>query len=113
MMSVKLFELLNLTAKKCRNTQEIFGGIQVIFSGDFFQLPPVGSSDNIDTQKFCFESKSWNELFNGNQIQLKKIFRQTDPVYTKILNQIITQNQLSDFEPVRLFNSVKQIELNS
>ena len=33
--------------------------------------------------------------------------------YTKILNQIITQNRLSDFEPVRLVNSVKQVELNS
>ena len=31
----------------------------------------------------------------------------------KILNQIITQNRLSDFEPVRLVNSVKQVELNS
>ena len=42
-----------------------------------------------------------------------KNYAQTGSEYTKILNQIITQNQLSDFEPVRLFNSVKQIELNS
>jgi len=33
--------------------------------------------------------------------------------YTRILNQIITQNRLSDFELVKLVNSVKQIELNS
>ena len=32
---------------------------------------------------------------------------------TKILNQIITQNRLSDFELVRLVNSVRQVELNS
>ena len=31
----------------------------------------------------------------------------------KFLNQIIKQNRLSDFEPVRLVNSVKQVELNS
>ena len=42
-----------------------------------------------------------------------KNYAQTGSEYTKILNQIITQNQLSDFEPVRLVNSVKQIELNS
>lgn len=127
MMSVKLFELLNLTAKKCRNTQKIFGGIQVIFSGDFFQLPPVGSSDNIDTQKFCFESSSWNELFDGNQIQLKKIFRQTDPVYTKILNQIRVgqisrssltklqsfigrENENTEIKPTILFPTKRKVE---
>ena len=42
-----------------------------------------------------------------------KNYAQTGSEYTKILNQIITQNRLSDFEPVRLVNSVKQIELNS
>ena len=40
-------------------------------------------------------------------------YAQTGSEYTKILNQIITQNRLSDFELVRLVNSVKQIELNS
>ena len=42
-----------------------------------------------------------------------KNYAQTGSEYTKILNQIITQNRLSDFERVRLVNSVKQIELNS
>ncbi len=42
-----------------------------------------------------------------------KNYAQTGSEYTKILNQIITQNRLSDFELVRLVNSVKQIELNS
>ena len=42
-----------------------------------------------------------------------KNYAQTGSEYTKILNQIITQNRLSDFEPVRLVNSVKQVELNS
>ena len=42
-----------------------------------------------------------------------KNYAQTGSAYTKILNQIITQNRLSDFEPVRLVNSVKQVELNS
>ena len=42
-----------------------------------------------------------------------KNYAQTGTEYTKILNQIIRQNRLTDFEPVRLVNSVKQIELSS
>ena len=42
-----------------------------------------------------------------------KSYAQTGSEYTKILNQIIMQNRLSDFEPVKLVNSVKQVELNS
>ena len=40
-------------------------------------------------------------------------YAQTGSEYIKILNQIIKQNRLSDFEPVRLVNSVNQIELSS
>ena len=40
-------------------------------------------------------------------------YAQTGSEYTKILNQIIKQNRLMDFEPVRLVNSVKKIELSS
>ena len=42
-----------------------------------------------------------------------KNYVQTGSEYTKILNQIIKQNNLTDFELVRLVNSVKQVELNS
>ncbi len=40
-------------------------------------------------------------------------YAQTGSEYTAILNQIIKQNKLTDFEPVRLVNSVKKIELSS
>ena len=40
-------------------------------------------------------------------------YAQTGLEYTKILNQIIRQNRLTDFEPVKLVNSVKKIELTS
>ena len=40
-------------------------------------------------------------------------YAQTGSEYTKILNQIIKQNRLMDFEPVKLVNSVKKIELSS
>jgi Bax protein len=40
-------------------------------------------------------------------------YAQTGSEYTRILNQIIKQNRLMDFETVRLINSVKKIELSS
>jgi len=92
MMSKRLFDILDLvgkTARKCHSRP--FGGIQLIFCGDFYQLPPVGgsNSDDPDNSRFCFESESWFETFpKANHIQLKQIFRQNDPVYCQILNQV-------------------------
>jgi ATP-dependent DNA helicase PIF1 len=89
MLSLKLFNVLNAIGKAVRNNPNPFGGIQLVFSGDFFQLPPVGDKDEPDTQRFCFESEDWNTVFRPHcQIQLIKIFRQTDEIYSTILNQI-------------------------
>jgi ATP-dependent DNA helicase PIF1 len=89
MLSLKLFDVLNAIGKAVRNNPNPFGGIQLVFSGDFFQLPPVGDKDEPDTQRFCFESEDWNTVFRPHcQIQLIKIFRQTDETYSTILNQI-------------------------
>jgi len=89
MMSQKLFELLDAIGKAIRKNNRPFGGIQLIFSGDFYQLPPVGDKDIPETTRFCFESPNWPQTFQPpNHIQLTKIFRQSDPIYQKILNQI-------------------------
>lgn len=89
MLSLKLFNTLNEIGKAIRGNFKPFGGIQLVFSGDFYQLPPVGDKDNPDTQRFCFESDDWNSVFHRDcQIQLVKIFRQTDEIYANILNQI-------------------------
>ncbi len=89
MMSLKLFETLDAIGKSVRKDRRPFGGLQLIFSGDFYQLPPVGDKDDPDTCKFCFESELWFSTFpKQNHIQLKKIFRQNDPVYQTILNQV-------------------------
>jgi uncharacterized FlgJ-related protein len=54
------------------------------------------------------------DFINGLDLtETLKNYAQTGAEYTKILNQIIKQNRLTDFEPVRLVNSVKQIELTS
>ena len=89
MMSLKLFETLDAIGKAVRKNSRPFGGIQLIFSGDFYQLPPVGDKDDPDTSKFCFESEFWFSTFQRqDHIQLQKIFRQNDPVYQSILNQV-------------------------
>lgn len=89
MMSQKIFELLDAIGKGIRKNGRPFGSIQLIFLGDFYQLPPVGDKSDTETSKFCFESEQWGSTFyKENIIQLKKIFRQKDPVYATILNQI-------------------------
>ena len=89
MLSLKLFDTLNEIGRTIRNNGKPFGGIQLAFSGDFYQLPPVGDHLEPDTQRFCFESTEWNNAFHKDcQIQLVKIFRQTDEIYSAILNQI-------------------------
>ena len=88
MMSEKLFDILDLIAKRARKCfDKPFGGIQLVFSGDFYQLPPVGDDHDQITKNFCFESSNWKNTFNST-IKLTKIFRQNDLDYTKILNQI-------------------------
>ena len=89
MMSQKLFELLDSIGKAVRRNPRPFGGIQVIFSGDFYQLPPVGNKDEPETTKFCFESGLWFQTFSlENHVNMNKIFRQSDPIYQRILNQV-------------------------
>ena len=78
MMSCRVFELLNKIGKEIRNNNKPFGGIQIIFSGDFFQLPPVKET------VFCFESEEFNKCFD-NIIHLTKVFRQSDNVFKKLL----------------------------
>ena len=57
--------------------------------------------------------RSKNKKING--LELAKTlgnYAETGSEYTKILAQIIVQNRLMDFEPVRLANSVQRQELN-
>jgi len=89
MLSLKLFDALNQIGKAVRGNNRPFGGIQVIFSGDFYQLPPVGNKEDKNTMRFCFESDDWNSIFHRDcQIQLLKIFRQKDKSYASLLNQV-------------------------
>ena len=88
MMSMRLFELLDYLGRKIRKKDQPFGGIQVIFSGDFYQLPPVPDRDDPDTAKFCFESPLWSQTFK-RQTELRHNYRQSgDASLVSVLNQI-------------------------
>ncbi len=87
---MRLFELLDYLGRKIRKKEVPFGGIQVIFSGDFYQLPPVPDKGGDEaTAKFCFESPIWQETFH-KQIELRRNFRQGDSTLSFVLNQIRT-----------------------
>ncbi len=61
-----------------------------------------------------FSLRQKNKKISGLELtETLNNYAQTGSEYTKILNQIIRQNRLTDFEPVRLVNSVKKIELSS
>jgi len=128
MMSKKLFDLLDNIGKQVRKNDKPFGGIQLIFSGDFYQLPPVGNKDDPETIQFCFESNQWFITFPlENQIQLSVIFRQQDPVYASILNQIrngiikkssctkleeyVNRPLPKDFRPTKLYPTRNKVDM--
>ena len=90
MMSLKLLLLLDSIAKIFYKNDKPFGGLQIIFTGDFYQLAPVYNKDSEKEEAmFCFQHELWNQLFpKENQIVLKTIFRQNDEVLLKILKYI-------------------------
>jgi ATP-dependent DNA helicase PIF1 len=88
MMSKRMFELLEKIGRMLRNKKGYFGGLQVIFTGDFFQLPPI-SDDGEKETPFCFESEHWFDVFlPENHIELIHIFRQNDQLYVDILTKV-------------------------
>jgi ATP-dependent DNA helicase PIF1 len=90
MMSVKIFEILDEVGKEHRRCFQLpFGGLQVIFVGDFFQLPPVGEPKDPSSSQYCFQSALWDATFQrANHFLFQTAFRQADPVYFKLLNEV-------------------------
>jgi ATP-dependent DNA helicase PIF1 len=89
MMSKKIFEVLEELSRFTRLNSKPFGGLQVVLTGDFFQLPPIGNVNEPDTSAFCFESPLWHTVIPlDNHIELKTMFRQKDPKYIEILSQV-------------------------
>ena len=85
MMSPDLFDKLEEIARIIRKSKLPFGGIQLILSGDFCQLPVVGSD------KFCFEADSWNFCVEET-VYLTEIIRQCDKTFQDLLNNVRVGN---------------------
>ena len=87
MLTPALLEYLDEVGRRVRNSPRPFGGIQLVFVGDFYQLPPVAR----DSQKaaFAFQSPLWDTVVEES-ILLKQIIRQKDPVFQAILNEART-----------------------
>ena len=93
MLHKKQFDLVNTVLQYFRENDKPFGGIQVVLCGDFFQLPPIGTSGETNRDKFCFMSQSWLSA-DLSICYLTDQFRQTDSELNQILNEI-RQGQVS------------------
>ncbi|PRW58054.1 ATP-dependent DNA helicase PIF1 [Chlorella sorokiniana] len=88
MMDGRLFDALEHVARKVRGSNAPFGGIQLILSGDFHQLPPVAKGKDAASQrKFCFEAESWARCVHECCF-LSKVFRQADNEFVEMLARI-------------------------
>jgi ATP-dependent DNA helicase PIF1 len=83
MLTPLLLETLDEVAKIVRRSQRPFGGLQVVFVGDFLQLPPISKDGAI---RFAFESPIWSSLLKRT-IHLTKIFRQEHSGFQTILDE--------------------------
>lgn len=87
MLDGDLLDRLDFIAQKIRRNKRPFGGIQLIFCGDFFQLPPV-SKDPDNPTRFAFEAALWSEGIDVT-IMLQKVFRQQgDTEFIDMLNKM-------------------------
>ncbi len=91
MLHAKQLNLVNQILKYFKESDDAFGGIQVIVAGDFFQLPPVGKNDERNRDKFCFMSEAWVEA-KFRVCYLTEQHRQGNDFLNDILNAIRAQN---------------------
>lgn len=85
MISGKHLYMIDKILRTIRNNNIPFGGMQVILSGDLFQLPPVSNDRN--STDFIFTSKTWQEL-DLRICYLTKAFRHKDQKFLNLLAAI-------------------------
>jgi ATP-dependent exoDNAse (exonuclease V) alpha subunit len=89
MLHASFVDMLDKLGKHMRRNEKPFGGIQVVFTGDFFQLPPVTRpTDEYENKEvFAFASDAWKKA-KPVVCYLTEQFRQDDDKLTSILQAI-------------------------
>lgn len=88
MVSPDLLQLINEACQYHRNSKLPFGGIQMIFFGDFLQLKSMGS------ERYLFETPLWTDL-DLRVLKLTKVLRQTDEHFINCL-QLLRKGVMDD-----------------
>jgi uncharacterized protein YpbB len=100
MVRCDLLDLVDTLLRFARKSQKPFGGVQVLFIGDLFQLPPVTQNEEWSLLKehyessFFFHSKAVQEAAPVC-IELQKIYRQNETNFIDLLNNV-RNNEVTD-----------------
>lgn len=92
-----------------------FGGVQVLFIGDLFQLPPVMPDNDwrllneYYASPFFFDARVIHEC-KPVYLELKKIYRQQDPVFIELLNRV--RNNIAGSDHLTTLNERYMPEFN-
>ncbi|KAB8296017.1 hypothetical protein EYC80_008828 [Monilinia laxa] len=107
MVDGDLFDKLEEIARGMRNNGRPFGGIQLVITGDFFQLPPVPDHNQKSRgAKFAFDAATWKTAIS-HTIGLTEVFRQKDPVFANMLNEMRLGKVSQD--TIRAFAGMKRV----
>ena len=103
MVRADLLDAIDYSLRLNRKSNSPFGGIQMIFFGDLYQLPPVVADKELSTYfeehfggPYFFNAKVFDEI-SFDYIELQTIFRQTDNEFKSILNSI-RENKVTNKE---------------
>ncbi len=83
MLNGRTLDFLDFMCRELRGSDSPFGGIQVIATGDFLQLPPVNKTGNYD---WAFQSRAWQEA-NFRTVHLTEVKRQDDVEFVRSLSE--------------------------
>lgn len=95
MVRADLMDCINTSLQLNRGNKQPFGGVQIIAVGDPYQLPPVVKSPEYKFFKtvykspYFFSSNSYQDAY-FTTYELSKIYRQSDPLFIGILNNVRT-----------------------
>jgi len=85
MISPEIFSSMDLILRGFKGTDAPFGGVQVVISGDFFQLPPVSKVPK--DKRFAWQTPVWKAL-DLHTCYLEEKFRQDDDRLIQVLDDI-------------------------